>query len=361
MNLATRHGEVNAKAYLDSALAKSAFPGVQYLVLAQGGTVFAYIGGRADLRGSRPMDASTTMMAYSMTKTFTAAAVLQLVELGRVALDESLSTYVPAQPYGPAVKIHHLLAQTSGIPNPIPLRWVHRAGQHASFDEDAALDLVLLKNPRLAFPPGTRYAYSNISYWLLGKVIETAGGKPYADFMQEHILAPLRLTREQVDFVIPDPARHAKGYLAKYSVMNLAKGFLIDGSLIGGYEGRWLHVKNHYLNGPAFGGLVGSAADLARFLHDQLQDHSVLFGDATSDLFYTEQPNNEGQPVGMTLGWHIGNLDGSLYLFKEGGGGGYHSEMRIYPSQRIATIIMVNATEFKSSEYLHTLDRAFLS
>ena len=86
------------------------------------------------------MRPSTTMMAYSMTMTFTAAAVLQLVEEGRLSLDDSVSRYLPSSPYDRSMKVRHLLSQTSGIPDPIPLRWAHLAGEHPSFNENLALE-----------------------------------------------------------------------------------------------------------------------------------------------------------------------------------------------------------------------------
>jgi len=149
-------------------------PGVQYLVVNAHGVQFDYASGWADIQRQAPMAAGTTMMAYSMSKTITAVAVLQLVEAGRIGLDEPAERYVDAFPYGAKVTIRHLIAHLSGIPNPIHLRWVHPAARHASFDETAALAAVLHAHPRLSFEPGTKYAYSNIGYWLLGKVVESA-------------------------------------------------------------------------------------------------------------------------------------------------------------------------------------------
>jgi hypothetical protein len=76
---------------------------------------------------------------------------------------------------------------------------------------------------------------------------------------------------------VVDPAYHATGYLEKYSLMNVVKGLLIDRSLIGECSGRWLAIRSHYLNGPAFGGLVGTAKGFGTFLQDQLREQSVLF------------------------------------------------------------------------------------
>lgn len=84
-------------------------------------------------------------------------------------------------------------------------------------------------------------------------------------------MVPLQLSEKEMNFIIPDPADHAKGYLAKYSLLDLLKGYLIDKELIGEYEGKWLHIKDHYLNGAAFGGLIGSSSSFAKFLQDQLK------------------------------------------------------------------------------------------
>ena len=142
--------------------------------------------------------------------------------------------------------------------------------------------------------------------------------------------------------------------------MNLLKGLITDGKVWGQYEGKWLQVRNHYINGPAFGGLVGSVQSFSRFLQDQLRESSVLLNQKVKELLYTQQKNNEGELIGMTLGWHIGELGGVKYFFKEGGGGGFHSEMRIYPTKQFASITMVNSTEFKSNAFLNSLDKAFL-
>ena len=301
------------------------------------------------------------MMAYSMSKTITAVAVLQLVEIGRVGLDDPAERYIDSLPYGSSVTVRQLISHTSGIPNPIPLRWVHPAERHGSFDENAALAAVLRNHPRVSFEPGTKYAYSNIGYWLLGKVVERAGGETFSAYVTEHILRPLAIGPRELGYVVTDPARHATGYLEKYSLMNLAKGLLIDPKLVGDYSGRWLEIRSHYLNGPAFGGLVGTARGFGAFLQDQLRERSILFNDTTRLLFYAPQQTTRGAPVPMTLGWHIGDLDGRHFLYKEGGGGGFHCMMRVYPANGIGTVVMTNATGFDVRGLLDTIDGSFLS
>jgi D-alanyl-D-alanine carboxypeptidase len=332
-------------------------PGLQYLVADAGRLIFEYSGGWADIQNRRAMAPDTTLMAYSMTKTFTAAAILQLVESGRLGLDDAMDDYLPDTPYrGHGITLRHLLAHTAGLPNPIPLRWAHLTEEDAAFDEAAALAEVLRANPKLASPPGEKYAYSNIGYWLLGKIVEQAAGQSYPDYVRARVLAPLGLSRGEMDFTIPDPARHARGYLARYSMTNLVKGLVTDRKFWGPYEGNWLQLKSHHLNGPAFGGLVGTPRAFARFLQDQLPPESTLFAPQTKRLFETQQTDRGGHPIPMTLGWHVGQAQGAAYLFKEGGGGGFHSEMRLYPAQGLATLVMVNSTEFNSTRFLNRID-----
>ena len=78
-------------------------------------------------------------------------------------------------------------------------------GQSAGFDEDAALAQVVAENPKLSFEPGRKFAYSNIGYWLLGKIVEQVTGQSYADYVRTNIFRPLGLSSQEMDFVIPDP------------------------------------------------------------------------------------------------------------------------------------------------------------
>jgi CubicO group peptidase (beta-lactamase class C family) len=350
-----------AESHLTALTAASKAPGIQYVVVTSAGVLFEHASGWADIRRHVPVDASTTMMAYSMSKTITAAAVLQLVEARQVGLDEPSERYLgPLQPYGPTVTIRQLISHTSGIPNPIPLRWVHAADRHETFDEDAALAVVLNKYPHLSFAPGSRYAYSNIGYWLLGKVIERVTGEKFATHVTNAIFRPLLIDSRHLGFAVVDSLHHATGYLEKYSLMNVVKGLLIERQLIGEYSGKWLAIRCHYLNGPAFGGLVGTARGFGIFLQDQLRERSVLFNDDTRRQFYTQQQTTRGTPVPMTLGWHIGELTGQRFFFKEGGGGGFHCMMRLYPAGGIGTIAMTNATGFDVRKLLDTIDPEFL-
>ncbi len=348
------------KDYIARELESSEFPGVQYCVFGPDSLIFSYAGGVADVAEGTPVLENTTMMAYSMTKTITAAAILQLCEQEKIALDDPVIKYLSDIPYDSGVTIRHLVAHTSGIPNPIPLRWVHLVKDHPSFDERAALREVLNENDQLDSDPGEEYSYSNIGYWLLGFVVEEATGTGYEDYVRQHIFRQLNIPETEIDFVIPSGDRHAEGYLPEWSFLDLLKSFVIDEEFIGEYEDGWLHINDHYLNGPSYGGIVTSARAIGLFLQDQLRDEPRLFSPETKRLFFERQKNNDGKPIQMTLGWHIGVENGIRYYFKEGGGGGFHSEMRVYPDHLIATVVIANNTSFDAGGFLNAADGEFL-
>ena len=353
-------GTDEVTSYLAELVTDSETPGIQYIIVDSSGVLFRHAGGWADVSERTPIDMATTMMAYSMSKTITAVAVLQLVEEGKIGLDDPLDQYFDLSPYGPAITIRQLLSHTSGIPNPIPLRWAHLTAQHDAFSEEAALAEVLAEHSGVSSQPGVKYRYSNIGYWLLGLVVERASGQAFTSFVTESVLGRLGIMSSELGYTIPEPATHANGYLKKYSFMNLVKGFLIAPELVGDYEGNWLRIESHYLNGPAFGGLVGTAEGIGKFLQDQLREESSILGEEGRAHLYAQQRTSQGTPVDMTLGWHIGDLDGSRFYYKEGGGGGHHCLMRVYPDLGLASVVMANSTSLPVHDVLDTADGHFL-
>jgi len=249
-----------------------------------------------------------------------------------------------------------LLTHTSGIPNPIPLSWVHSPDTHEQFDERLALESIMRRHPKLAFPSGAKFGYSNIGYWLLGPIVEQASGEAFTAYVRRNILAPLGIPSNELDYEIPVHTAHGKGYLEKFSAMNIIKRLVIASEWIGGYEGRWLHINDHYLNGAAFGGLVGTARGFGKFLQDQIRAHSRILDDPTRDLLYVPQRTATGRSIPMSLGWHIESRSGDSFFYKEGGGGGFHCMMRVYRRSGRASVVMTNATRFDVRGLMNAID-----
>lgn len=342
---------------LENFVRRGAAPGLQYVAVDGRGLIHAETVGLAAVDGGRPMRAGTAQLAYSMSKTVTAAAVVKLAEQGLLGIDDPVSKFLPWQPYGPAVTIRQLLTHTGGLPNPLPLRWVHPASSHAAFDARAALRRTVGTHPRPAAPPGTRFAYSNLGYWLLGEVVEKAAGLGFASCVCEQILAPLGIRPALLGYEATDPGSLASGHLERYSLLGVVAPWLVDGALLGPRSGRWVTIREHYPDGAAFGGLVGCAAGFAPFLQDQLRDEPVLWRRETRDLFMAPQRDARGRPLPMTLGWHVEDGAEGRVLYKEGGGCGFHGLMRVYPSAGLASVVMTNATSSPVRRLLDRVDR----
>jgi CubicO group peptidase (beta-lactamase class C family) len=247
------------------------------------------------------------------------------------------------------VTVRHLLAQTSGIPNPLPLKWVHPIKDHDRYDENRVLQETMRRNAKLRWIPGEKYGYSNISYWLLGKVIESVSGGTYAEYLRAHVFGPLEIKDTEAGFHI-DVARHATGYQTKLSLLGLSLYFMMDRRMLGDtVQGRF-SLLPVYMNGPAYGGLICTATGFARFLQDLLRAKPRLFSATTKDLLLTKQLTNGGHDTGMTLGFRTGRLGNDTYYGKPGGGPGFRSNVRIYPNRGIGIAWLANETGASENE-----------
>ena len=350
-------------AHISRLVTSGKVPGIQYVVVDSQDIKYEYCGGHGDVSSGLQVTSSTTFMSSSTTKTLTAAAVLQLMDRKMIDLAESLSTYYPSHPYGHDIKISHLLNQTSGVPNPLPLRWLHLAEDHDSFDAERALQGVCERHSKLRSVPGTRYAYSNISYWLLGKVLEQVSDMSYCDYMRKNILDPLGISREEMDFQILNIGRHACGHLKKFSVLGFLMPFMMDKEVFAEKAANRIRFKPVYMNGASYGGLIGTARAFSKFLQDQLRSSSILFDDETKKLFYADQMDSRGHSIETTLGWHRGKVLGVEYYGKPGGGPGFQSNMRVYPVRGLATVWLANetgASEGPIHKITNNLDKHFL-
>ena len=329
-------------------------PGCQYC-LVDGDRVFCHEEGIADLRTGAKVARTTTFNAFSVTKTFTSAAVLRLADQGRLDLEQPIGRYA-ASPYRPEPSLRQLLSHTAGLPNPMPMNWVHPQGEHAAFDEPGFVDSLIAANPELRHPPGARFAYSNLGYLLLGKAIEEVSGKRYADHIVDSVISRLGLEPgEYLGFAVPGEGRHAAGAIRRWSLPWALLPMLSSmGRLRDTTAGNWVQLKPFQLDGSAYGGLIANAAGLARFLQAMMEP-GLLSGAGLERTFSAQRDGKGITP--MTLGWFTGRLDGVPYFAHAGGGGGYYCEIRLYPGLGRASVFMSNRTGIKDERILDRIDR----
>ncbi len=330
-------------------------PSIQYAFFDTERVIYELHYGYKNIKSREPVEASTNFHLFSITKTFTALAVLQLAQAGKIVLDKPVSTYLPGFPYPNIITIEQLLSHTAGIPNPLPLKWIHLAEEHPGFKRDPFFAEVFKAHPKLDFEPGTKFKYSNLGYVLLGQLVETVSGQPFEEYVKENIVERCGIDPSGLNFHL-DPSTHAVGYHKWWSFGNALFGFLIDKSkFMGGREGRWKPFHFFYNNGTAYGGLFGSASGLIRYAQNLLKANSVLLNDQYKEILFTERVVRN-RPTGMSLSWFTGNLKGNKYLAHAGGGGGYYCELRVYPELGVGSVIIYNRSGMRDERILDRAD-----
>jgi len=337
-------------------------PSVQYLFFDGNQIIHQFYSGFADVLTHKKTTDKTSYNVYSVTKTFTALAVLQLAERNKLDVDQPVIKYLPQFPYTPDITIRQILAHSSGIPNPVPLNWIHLASEHRLFDRNKFFGPIFKKHNKSKTKPNEKYTYSNLGYVLLGQLIETVSGVQYEDYVRDNILNPLYITSDEMDFVISGFSNHAKGYHRSLSFTGLMLGLFINKSkFMGKTEGGWKPFNDLYINGTPYGGLIGNPNALLKYIRDLLRPESKLICDEYKQMLFTENLTNNGYLTGMCLSWFKGQLKGETYFTHAGGGGGYYCEIRIYPGQGVGSLIMFNRSGFSDERFLDKVDKYFIN
>lgn len=335
-------------------------PSVQYVLFDKDNIIKQFSLGLADISGNRRVGDRTTYHAFSVTKTFTATAVMQLHERKMLDIEKPVQAYLPNFPYSPDITIRQLLSHSAGIPNPIPLSWIHLAAAHPSFDRDIFFEKIFLKNNKPKGKPNQKFAYSNPGYVLLGQLIEQVTGISYEQYVTENIIGRIEIDSNDLGFEIRDGQLHARGYHKKLSVSNLILGLFIDKSkFMGKAEGKWKPFNHFYVNGASYGGLIGTPGAFVKYIQHLLRPNSTLLSDNSKKALFTENHTMNGKSTGMCLSWFIGQLNGNRYFAHAGGGGGYYCEIRLYPDKEIGSVIFFNRTGMSDERFLDKPDRYY--
>lgn len=276
-------------------------PGAVVGVIRNQQVVLARGYGMANVETQTPLNVSTKLRIGSVTKPFTAIAVLQLVEAGKLRLEDPLSRFLPEIPGAGEIRIAHLLGHTSGIADFIPLEEVR-------------------KRP-LEFVPGTRINYSNNGYQLLGWIIEKVSGLSWADYLREHIFLPAGMTNSGFDRSLELPGR-AAGYLP-------------------GKEGRYVPVPIENAEGAyAAGGLYSTVDDMLRWM--QALNSGKLLSRSLLQRATAPGVTSDGRKTVYGFGWMTKSYRG---LRKYGHGGdipGFNAYAAQFPDENFSVVVLAN-------------------
>jgi CubicO group peptidase (beta-lactamase class C family) len=339
-------------AVIEDATARRAPPGLAAAVVTADGAVELVTSGLADIRALRPVTAQTTFLWFSMTKIVTATAVMMLADRGALDLDAPVIEHVPEMGVlrgpGSLITARHLLAHSSGLANPPPVRWVRPAGAPPP-DAREFLARLLHRHRRLRFRPGDTASYSNLGYLVLGELIATCAGRPFCEFVRRELLEPLGMSRTGFEHA-QAPGDIATGYWRLPPGGQTVLRLLLPLGIVGPRAGALVAFRPFYVNGPPYGGLVGDVRDAARFLALHLGDgaaHGQRLLSAESAAAMRTLTTN-GTMLTTGLGWwrrHEAD-DGSGLVEHLGGGGAYRNLMRLYPNTGRAVVMFGNLTSY---------------
>jgi len=350
----------NSSEFLKSQVDKGQTPSIQYIFFDSESIIFEQRYGLRNVKSEMPVDSVTTYHLFSVTKTFTALSVLQLAQSGKIDLYKPVANYLPDFPYSNKITVEQLLSHTAGIPNPLPLRWIHLSEEHASFNRNVFFKEIFRNHPRLDSEPGTQFKYSNLGYVILGQLVERVSGLSLEHYITENIIERSGIDPKNLGFQI-DPSVQATGYHKWFSASNAVLGFLIDkGKFMGEREGKWKPFRHFYNNGTAYGGLVGTGSALVKYAQALLRDNDVLLNNQYKSILFTERTINN-KPTGMSLSWYTGTLKGNRYYAHAGGGGGYYVELRIYPDLGVGSVILYNRSGMSDERILDRADSFFIA
>jgi D-alanyl-D-alanine carboxypeptidase len=269
--------------------------------------------GLADVARKVPATIDTVYRIGSITKQFTAVAILQLAEQHKLALGDDIRTYVPDYPqHDTPITIEHLLTHTSGIPTYTDTDWLE-AGQHPLTHAQV---LARFAAKPLEFAPGTKWSYSNSNYYLLGMVIEKLTKQSYGDAIREHVLVPAGMTHS-------GPCNSPQ----------LAHGYA---SAVGPVDAM------PFDNGPAFaaGALCSTALDLVAW--QRALEHGTVLTPASLAKMRANTKLSTGTPAGYGYGVFVGDRAGHPMIEHGGAINGFISELARYPGDDVTVVVLAN-------------------
>ena len=321
--------------FVDEERKAQGIPGLALGIVHDGEIVHLQGFGTAGPNG-RPVTPTSLFQVNSVAKAFTATAVMQLVEDGKVELDAPVQRYLPSFRVADAtasarITVRHLLTHTSGIASS------SRLESDAAFNtdvNDTALENAVssLQSEELVSAPGAAYHYSNFGYATLGLIVQTVSGQPFDEYMGDHVFNPIGMAQTRM----------------------FSRGHEAPADVVSGHR-FWFGVPVAadvpYPRGlrPA-GGMLSSAADMSRFLAAYLAGGEyaggrILSADSIEQIEAPYAPEGV-RDASIGLGWHIGPANGIAAVQMNGDAPNFHANILLVPDQSWGIVLLENAEPF---------------
>jgi D-alanyl-D-alanine carboxypeptidase len=303
-------------------LAQGPVAGVSVAVVKGRDTIVMKGYGLADIENDVPATAQTVHRIGSITKQFTAAAIMRLVDEGKLALDDTLGKLLPsAQPAWRGVTLRRLLNHTSGIRSYTSTgpRWQRR------WREDMSPDTIvgLVRDDTLDFKPGAQWRYNNTGYVLLGMIIERASGKPYATYLEETFYRPLGLSQTYYCSQRPIIKRRAQGYER------------VGSQLV---NAEYLSMTQPF----SAGALCSTVGDLIAWQRALTGGRVVRA--ASYAAMTTPETLTDGKALTYGFGLGVGRLESHRRVSHGGGINGFITDLSYYPDDTLHIAVLANTS-----------------
>jgi CubicO group peptidase (beta-lactamase class C family) len=346
-----------------SAVTQPGAPGLAAVVRKDGRVLFEQGYGVRKLRSQEKIDAQTNFRLASLTKEFTAMAIMLLVKEGKVRYDERLTEIFPEFPaYGKAVTVRNLLNHTGGLPDYEELmdREEKTSGPRWSADrqiQDHEVLALLEQQTQGKFPPGTSWAYSNSGYVVLGLIVTKVSGVSYRDFLRERIFDPAGIKHSVV---------YQKG---KNEITQRAYGNSKE-------NGKWVETDESATSATlGDGGVYSNLGDMAKW-DEALEKHTLLSAQemapaltpvTLADGSEPDGPSEAqgdhrapGKPVSYGFGWFLDPFDGHPRMWHSGSTMGFRTMIERFTKDGLTIVILSNRTDLEPKEYSDSIAHLLL-
>jgi CubicO group peptidase (beta-lactamase class C family) len=305
------------------------------LVAKNGDVVLANGYGLADRENGVAVTPETVFDIGSITKQFTAAAILRLEMEGKVSVNDPVSRWFPGVPADKqSMTLHHLLTHSSGLQDVF-------GGDYEVAERDSLAGVILAS--QLQWAPGTRYDYSNSGYSLLAMVVEKASGMPYEQYLREKMWAPAGMTRTGYRGVQWRTGELAVGYRA--------------GQRWGTPTDKLWAADGPYWNLRGNGGVLSTVTDLFRW-HRALEGEAILSAEAKRKMWTPHVPEDEEGSSHYGYGWAIApTVRGTKLISHNGGNTVFFADFRRYVDEGVVVLVMSNSAEAPGINTLQAVAR----
>ena len=316
-------------------LSEGVQPGAAVLVVRDRNIVYSMGFGYANIEEKTPIDANSTFRLGSVSKQFTAMAIMVLAEAGMLNYDDAIIKYLPQLTKYPGVTIRHLLTHTTGLPDYYDT--IDTSGRMPT-NADLPAELASMDGP--VFAPGEMYEYSNPAYEMLPLIVENVSGQTFADFMREHVFGPAGMDDSLiVDHAEPEIANRVWGYEPDDDEFSL---FDYD-------------ELNHIVGS---GGMYATLEDF--YAWDQALYGEDVVSNATLKEGWTRYTLNDGDVIDYGFGWRLDQHRGHRRIAHGGSWVGFRTSIARYPDEKLTIVVLTNRTDGAPGSYVDKITGIYL-